>query len=50
MKLPEELTEQDICPKCGGPLDTGWECLRCGFDAMVYVVPVERLRSGKDNK
>jgi len=22
------------CPVCPGGLDTGWECNRCGFDAM----------------
>ncbi len=25
---------QDLCPECGGNLDTGWECTRCGFDCM----------------
>jgi len=34
-----ELAKQDICPKCGGELDTGWECNKCGFDAMVLVNP-----------
>jgi hypothetical protein len=24
---------EDICPECGGELDTGWECNKCGFDA-----------------
>lgn len=24
----------DVCPKCGGELDTGWECNDCGYDAM----------------
>ena len=24
---------KDICPKCSGHLDTGWECNECGFDA-----------------
>lgn len=23
-----------ICPECGGHLDTGCECNSCGFDAM----------------
>jgi len=23
----------DTCPKCGGDLDTGWECNTCGHDA-----------------
>jgi tRNA(Ile2) C34 agmatinyltransferase TiaS len=28
---------QDICPECGGELDTGWECNSCGFDALPLV-------------
>jgi len=24
----------EACPECGGELDTGWECNRCGFDAQ----------------
>lgn len=27
----------DMCPKCGGNLDTGWECTRCGYDAMPHI-------------
>lgn len=26
--------KQDICPECGGELDTGWECNRCRYDAQ----------------
>lgn len=29
----EAWIDQDICPECGGSLDTGWECNDCGFDA-----------------
>lgn len=39
--MPSEHTElreldiqHDVCPECGGALDTGWECNDCGFDAM----------------
>jgi hypothetical protein len=28
---------KDICPKCSGSLDTGWECNDCGFDAYEIV-------------
>lgn len=28
---------RDICPECGGELDTGWECNSCGFDALPLV-------------
>jgi hypothetical protein len=24
--------KNDICPECGGSLDTGWECNKCGRD------------------
>lgn len=29
--------QADKCPKCGGELDTGWECNDCGFDAMPFL-------------
>lgn len=29
--------QKDQCPKCGGELDTGWECNSCGFDAMPFI-------------
>lgn len=25
--------KMDVCPECGGALDTGWECNDCDFDA-----------------
>jgi tRNA(Ile2) C34 agmatinyltransferase TiaS len=28
---------QDICPECGGTLDTGWKCNSCQFDAYPLV-------------
>lgn len=31
--LRKELVKEDYCPKCLGELDTGWECVTCGFDA-----------------
>lgn len=27
----------ETCPKCGGELDTGWECNSCGYDAIPFV-------------
>lgn len=27
------IRTRDQCPECGGSLDTGWECNKCGFDA-----------------
>jgi hypothetical protein len=32
--LPKQKVASDICPACGGDLDTGWECTRCGYDAI----------------
>jgi ribosomal protein L37E len=34
--------KNDLCPECGGELDTGWECNDCGFDAMPEV---EQMRN-----
>lgn len=31
--LRRSLARRDICPECGGALDTGWECNACGYDA-----------------
>lgn len=31
--LDEALISDDVCPKCLGELDTGWECNDCGYDA-----------------
>lgn len=28
-----ELIKEDVCPECGGSLDTGWECNDCDYDA-----------------
>lgn len=30
----KRAVERELCPECGGGLDTGWECNDCGFDAM----------------
>lgn len=29
----KKTVDDDKCPKCGGELDTGWECNDCGYDA-----------------
>lgn len=43
VKLADAIAkaEDDICPKCNGALDTGWECNDCGFDAMTLLYPAE---------
>lgn len=33
-ELAKALTSEDVCPKCLGELDTGWECTICGYDAI----------------
>lgn len=33
-RFRKELIENDYCPECLGPLDEGWECNRCGYDAL----------------
>ncbi len=30
---------RDVCPECGGELDTGWECNSCGYDAAPDAQP-----------
>lgn len=40
-KLADDIkkSQQHICPKCDGPLDSGWECADCGFDAKPLIRP-----------
>lgn len=33
MESIDVLVSEGKCPKCGGELDTGWECNSCDFDA-----------------
>lgn len=33
----------DRCPECGGELDTGFECNKCGYDALPII---QKLPSG----
>lgn len=36
----QELIGNDVCPECcGGSLDTGYECIKCGFDAQPELLP-----------
>ncbi len=37
--LRRSLARRDICPECGGALDTGWECNMCGYDARDLAYP-----------
>ena len=29
------VSEFNVCPDCGGCLDTGWECTKCDFDGII---------------
>lgn len=45
--LDKALAREDICPRCLGELDTGWECTQCGYDASGPFVPpqaIDRLK------
>ena len=46
----EFIIAEDCCPECGGELDTGFECNRCGFDAMPECknIDIEKRRKGSD--
>lgn len=32
-----EMAADDVCPRCLGDLDTGWECSACGYDAFPLI-------------
>jgi tRNA(Ile2) C34 agmatinyltransferase TiaS len=38
----EAVVDQDRCPECGGELDTGWECMDCGYDAQPIAIETPR--------
>lgn len=31
------LITDDICPRCLEDLDTGWECIKCDYDALPHI-------------
>lgn len=39
---------KDLCPKCGGELDTGWECNGCGFDTLTIISERQYVEVGPD--
>lgn len=41
LKAHRDVNGLNRCPKCGGDLDTGWECTVCGYDAQQHVVADE---------
>jgi len=44
LHVAEIAVNRDECPKCGGELDTGWECNDCGFDAKPILDEWHRKR------
>jgi len=43
LALRKESARDDVCPDCGGQLDTGWECVECGYDARdLAYTPAQR--------
>jgi hypothetical protein len=38
------IVDDDLCPRCLGELDTGWECNECGFNAYgIYTAILPEL-------
>ena len=44
----EFAVSRDICPKCGGALDEGYECNSCGYDAIYIVRKMPKLKEEHD--
>lgn len=43
----KRLINNDVCPECGGELDTGFECSFCAFDAIEDAyTELDRQREG----
>ncbi len=47
--LRKELAKRDLCPECGGQLDTGWECNACGYDARDLACPLSERMNADEN-
>lgn len=45
--LRRACAREDICPECGGELDTGWECNDCKYDARDEAYPPEQRERDK---
>lgn len=43
--LRRVAASRDICPECGGELDTGWECNDCRYDARDEAYPPHKRSS-----
>jgi hypothetical protein len=41
-----EMVDNGMCPRCRGALDTGWECLECGYDAKCIALSIYPLSWG----
>ena len=40
--------EEPKCMKCGGFLDTGWECTVCGWDGINWYYPEHNASSTQE--
>jgi len=45
----EILICEDVCPECGGELDTGWQCNSCEFDAHPEARKIDIDKYHRDN-
>ena len=43
-------SHDELCPECGGGLDTGWECNDCGYDARDEAYPPYERERDKRNE
>ena len=47
--LRSASSRQDICPECGGELDTGWECNECRYDAKDEAYPLHLRENANEH-
>lgn len=46
----KRMVGRELCPECGGGLDTGWECNDCGFDARpIAYTEMDKARERKNH-
>jgi len=49
LTLRKQAAKEDLCPQCGGELDTGMECNKCHYDASddlvreIYPYPAAKV-------
>jgi hypothetical protein len=45
MYLKKYVANKGFCPQCGYDLDTGFECLKCNFDAIGLIDGAKNARN-----